>query len=116
MRGLRRRRVDGGNVACLELAQALGDAVLHAIEQGVEVHAAALAGKALLKPRDAAVTTLLLEQLGTRGASQRRFAALGRKIERRAGVQIQRPAHSLRIDKRLGMGRQPPRIVDGRRA
>lgn len=113
MRGLSRRRVDGGNVACLEFVQALGDADLHAIEQGVEVHVAALAGKALLKPRDAAVTTLLLEQLGTRGAAQRRFAALGRKIERRAGIQIQRPAHGLRIDKRLGMGRQPPRVVDG---
>ena len=113
MRGLSRRRVDGGNVACLEFVQALGDAGLHAIEQGVEVHAATLAGKALLKPRDAAVAALFLEQLGTRGAAQRRFAALGRKIERRTGIQIQRPAHGLRIDKRLGMGRQPPRVVDG---
>ena len=115
MRGLSQRRVDGGNVACLELAQALGDAGLHAIEQGVEVHAAALARKALLKARDATVAALFLEQLGTRGASQRRLAALGRKVERRAGVQIQRPAHGLRVDERLGMGRQPARIVDGRR-
>lgn len=79
MRGLSRRRVDGGNVACLEFVQALGDAGLHAIEQGVEVHAATLAGKALLKPRDATVTTLLLEQLGARGAAQRGLPPLVEK-------------------------------------
>ena len=48
MRGLRRRRVDSGDVTRLELAQALGDAGLHAVEQGIEIHAAALPGKALL--------------------------------------------------------------------
>ena len=48
MRGLRRRRVDSGDVTRLEFAQALGNAGLHAVEQGVEVHAAALPGKALL--------------------------------------------------------------------
>ena len=105
MRGLSRRRVDGGNVACLELAQALGDAGLNAIEQGVEVHAATLAGETFLKARDATVAALFLEQLGARGTAQRRLAALGRKVERRAGIQIQRPAHGLRIDKCLGMGR-----------
>ena len=115
MRGLSRNRVDGGNVACLELAQALGDAGLHAIEQGVEVHTAAFARKALLKARDATVTALFLEQLGARGTAQRRLAALGRKVKRRAGVQIQRPAHGLGVDERLGMWRQPARIVDGRR-
>ena len=91
MRGLSRRRVDGGNVACLELAQALGDAGLHTIEQGVEVHAATLAGETFLKARDATVAALFLEQLGARGTAQRRLTALGRKVERRAGVQIQRP-------------------------
>ena len=105
MRGLRRRRIDSGDVARLEFAQALGDAGLHAVEQRIEVHVAALARKALLKARNAAVTALFLEQLGARGTAQRRLAALGRKVERRAGVQIQRPAHGLRVDECLGMGR-----------
>ena len=86
MRGLRRRRVDGGNVARLELAQALGNAGLHAVEQRIEVHAAALARKALLKARDATVAALFLEQLGTCGATQRGLAALGGKVERCAGI------------------------------
>ena len=50
MRGLRRRRVGSSDIARLKLAQTLGDASLHAIEQGVEVHAATLAGKTLLSP------------------------------------------------------------------
>ena len=61
-------------------------------------------------------THLFLEQLGARGTAQRRLAALGRKVERRAGVQIQRPAHGLGVDERLGMWRQPARVFDGRRA
>ena len=48
MRRLCRCWIDGGNVARLEFAQALGDAGLHAIEQRIEVHAAALARKSLL--------------------------------------------------------------------
>ncbi len=109
--------VDVGSTAATlpasSFAQALGDAGLHAIEQGVEVHAATLAGKTFLKARDATVAALLLEQLGARGTAQRRLAALGRKIERRAGVQIQRPAHGLGVDERLGMWRQPARISMG---
>ena len=60
MRGLRRCRVDSGDVTCLELAQALGNAGLHAVEQGIEVHAAALAGETFLKARDATVAALFL--------------------------------------------------------
>ena len=86
MRGLRRCRVDSGDVTCLELAQALGNAGLHAVEQGIEVHAAALAREALLEARDATVTTIFLEQLGTRRAAQRGLAALGREIERSTGI------------------------------
>ena len=79
------------------------------IEQGVEVHAATLAGETFLKARDATVAALFLEQLGARGTAQRRLAALGRKVERRAGVQIQRPAHGLGVDERLGMWWREPR-------
>ena len=86
MRGLRRRRIDSGDVARLELAQALGNAGLHAVEQRIEVHVAALARKALLEARNAAVAALFLEQLGTCGTTQCGLAALGRKIERRTGI------------------------------
>ena len=87
MRGLRRRRIDSGDVARLELAQALSNASFHAVEQGIEVHAASLAGKTLLKARDTAIAALFLEQLGARRTAQRRLAALGRKIERSTGIQ-----------------------------
>ncbi len=79
MRGLRRRRIDSGNVAHLELAQALGNAGLHAVEQRIEVHVAALARKALLEARDATVAALFLEQLGTCGTTQRGLAPLVEK-------------------------------------
>ena len=76
MRGLRRRRIDSGDVARLELVQALGNSGLHAVEQRIEVHTAALARKALLKARDATVAALFLEQLGARRAAQRGLAFL----------------------------------------
>ena len=86
MRSLRRCRIDRRHDARLEFAQPLGNASFHAVEQRIEVHVAALARKALLKTRDATVAALFLEQLGTCGAAQRGLAALGRKIERCAGI------------------------------
>ena len=53
------------------------------------------------------------EQLGARRTA-RGLATLGRKkIERCTGIQAQCPTHGLRVDERLGMGRQPARVVDG---